>query len=387
MNATATQLQQEGLQALRAGKAADAERCFLGAIERGSTDAALWLALAFARVHQGRAEAALEAVDQALAMEPRNLRALLFKADHLDRMGDKRESLGYYQAALKVAGGEPQVPRDVAQALQRAQDVCQRQARAYEDYLRQALAAHDFDPAISPRFAESLEIAFGKQPLQLQQPTRYCFPGLPQQAFYPREQFGWVRELEAQTPAIRKELEQVLQDPQSFEPYLQTQDNQPQLNDRQNLDSMDWSACYLWRDGELNDDMARRCPRTVEALSRVPLCQVPGQMPSVLFSRLAPGATIVPHHGAVNTRLICHLPLIVPPDCGALRVGNYRRTWREGELLVFDDSMEHEAWNPGARERVVLLFDIWRPELTNDERQWVSTMLQAVKSYQAAQAG
>jgi aspartyl/asparaginyl beta-hydroxylase (cupin superfamily) len=107
-------------------------------------------------------------------------------------------------------------------------------------------------------------------------------------------------------------------------------------------------------------------------------------MPSALFSRLAPGARIVPHHGAVNTRLICHLPLIVPPDCGALRVGNYERAWREGEAFVFDDSMEHEAWNPSARERVVLLFDIWRPELTDEERHWVSQMLQAVDAYNSA---
>ncbi|MBN7799015.1 aspartyl/asparaginyl beta-hydroxylase domain-containing protein [Parahaliea mediterranea] len=383
MSTAVTQLQQQGLQALRTGNAADAERLFLQAIDSGGSDAALWLALAFARVNQGHAATALEAVDQALSVEPRNLRALLFKADHLDRMGEKRAALGYYQAALKVAAGEAQVPRDVAQALRRAAEVCGRQARDYEDFLRRALSEHGADPATSPRFAESLEIAFGKQPLQLQQPTRYCFPGLPQQAFYPREQFSWVAELEAQTDVIREELERVLEDPRAFEPYLQTQHNQPKLNNQQNLDSMDWSACYLWREGALNTGMAQRCPRTVEALSRLPLCQIPGQMPSVLFSRLSPGATIVPHYGAVNTRLICHLPLIVPPDCGALRVGNYQRPWREGELLIFDDSMEHEAWNPSARERVVLLFDIWRPELNEEERQWVSRMLQAVKAYEA----
>lgn len=382
MSTAVTQLQQQGLQALRAGNAADAERLFMQAIEGGSGDAALWLALAFARVNQGHDATALEAVDRALLVEPRNLRALLFKADHLDRMGDKRAALGYYQAALKVAAGQTQLPRDVAQALQRAGEVCARQARDYEDYLRRALSEPGGDPATSPRFAESLEIACGKQPLQLQQPTRYCFPGLPQQAFYPREQFAWVPELEALTGVIRQELKRVLEDPQAFEPYLQTQHNQPQLNNQQNLDSMDWSACYLWREGELNTGMAQRCPRTVEALSRLPLCQIPGQMPSVLFSRLAPGATIVPHHGMVNTRLICHLPLIVPPDCGGLRVGNHQRPWREGELLIFDDSMEHEAWNPSARERIVLLFDIWRPELDEEERQWVSRMLQAVKAYE-----
>jgi aspartyl/asparaginyl beta-hydroxylase (cupin superfamily) len=77
------------------------------------------------------------------------------------------------------------------------------------------------------------------------------------------------------------------------------------------------------------------------------------------------------------------LPLVVPPQCGELRVGNDRRSWREGELLVFDDTMEHEAWNESREERVVLLFDIWRPELGEAERHWVATMLQAVKAYEA----
>jgi aspartyl/asparaginyl beta-hydroxylase (cupin superfamily) len=118
------------------------------------------------------------------------------------------------------------------------------------------------------------------------------------------------------------------------------------------------------------------------ALENVPLCLIPGQMPSVLFSRLAPGTRIEPHHGAVNSRLICHLPLLVPQHCGELRVGNYSKAWREGELLVFDDSMEHEAWNHSRERRVVLLFDIWRPELDPEEWHWVAKMLQAVKAYE-----
>jgi aspartate beta-hydroxylase len=35
---------------------------------------------------------------------------------------------------------------------------------------------------------------------------------------------------------------------------------------------------------------------------------------------------------------------------------------------VFDDSFEHEAWNKGARERIVLIVDIWHPDLTPRER-------------------
>jgi len=75
--------------------------------------------------------------------------------------------------------------------------------------------------------------------------------------------------------------------------------------------------------------------------------------------------------------LICHLPLIVPPNCG-LRVGNETRTWREGEVLVFDDTIEHEAWNQSAAARVVMIFEIWRPELSEEERTLVAGLMQAI---------
>ncbi len=64
----------------------------------------------------------------------------------------------------------------------------------------------------------------------------------------------------------------------------------------------------------------------------------------------------------LNPRYICHLPLIVPGN-GALRLGSQKREWRKGELIAFDDTIEHEAWNNSGEDRLVLLFDVWRPEL------------------------
>jgi aspartyl/asparaginyl beta-hydroxylase (cupin superfamily) len=74
------------------------------------------------------------------------------------------------------------------------------------------------------------------------------------------------------------------------------------------------------------------------------------------------------------------LPLIVPPGCG-FRVGGETRAWEEGRLLVFDDTVEHEAWNHGDRDRILLIFDIWRPELDADERRAVTALFEAVDSY------
>ncbi len=146
------------------------------------------------------------------------------------------------------------------------------------------------------------------------------------------------------------------------------------------LNNPDWSAFYLWKDGKVLTENAKRCPRTMEALAHVPLTRVPGRSPTVLFSLLRPGARIPPHTGVLNTRLICHLPLIVPTGCG-LRVGNETREWVEGEGWLFDDTIEHEAWNNSDQTRVILLFEIWRPELSNDERELISEMLMSIDAY------
>ena len=90
-----------------------------------------------------------------------------------------------------------------------------------------------------------------------------------------------------------------------------------------------------------------------------------------MFSVLQPATRIPPHTGVSNTRLVVHLPLIIPPNCG-FRVGNETREWRPGTAWVFDDTIEHEAWNDSDRPRTILIFDIWSPFLSAAERELVS---------------
>jgi aspartyl/asparaginyl beta-hydroxylase (cupin superfamily) len=113
--------------------------------------------------------------------------------------------------------------------------------------------------------------------------------------------------------------------------------------------------------------MTRRFPKTWEAIRQAPLPGIYGWGPTVVFSLLKAGTRIPAHNGMYNIRLICHLPLIVPPGC-RFRVGNEIREWEVGKLMIFDDTIEHEAWNDSGEDRVVLIFDIWRPELTEEER-------------------
>ena len=42
-------------------------------------------------------------------------------------------------------------------------------------------------------------------------------------------------------------------------------------------------------------------------------------------------------------------------------VGGVTCTWRQGELLFFDDTYPHEVWNDSKEDRAVLLFDFERP--------------------------
>ena len=129
----------------------------------------------------------------------------------------------------------------------------------------------------------------------------------------------------------------------------------------------DWSACFLWEFGRKNEAVCELCPETAAALAAVPQSHVPGKAPNAFFSILRPGAHIPPHTGVTNTRAIIHLPLVVPDGC-TFRVGGETRHWREGEAFAFDDTIEHEARNDSNQRRVLLIFDVWNPHLTEAER-------------------
>ena len=355
--------------------AAEARQYFERAVAAGRADVAVYLGLASACATEGDHGAALAAVDQVLTAQPQNLRALILKADLLAARGDARAASAFYRAVVNFAPAEREMPAELRSDVRRAAALSENYAAAFETYLRERLPA-----AEGSRFAESLDILVGKKNVYFQQPRQYFFPGLPQVQFYPRETFAWLDGLEAATADIRSELLQVLKEDAAFHPYVERHARLPHLNALGLLDNPAWSAFFLWKNGELVAENAARCPKTVAALADAPLAFVKGRSPSVIFSLLRPGAHIPPHTGEVNTRLICHLPLIVPPDC-ALRVGNEARPVVDGKAWVFDDTIEHEAWNRSDQTRVILLFEVWRPELTGEERALVSSMFEAIEAY------
>lgn len=95
---------------------------------------------------------------------------------------------------------------------------------------------------------------------------------------------------------------------------------------------------------------------------------------------LRPGQRIEPHTGFLNCRLIVHLSLLTPPGC-SFRFGNETRYCQRGKAWVFNDTIEHEAFNPTGQTRVILLFEIWRPELSADEQRLISALLEASDNF------
>jgi aspartyl/asparaginyl beta-hydroxylase (cupin superfamily) len=148
------------------------------------------------------------------------------------------------------------------------------------------------------------------------------------------------------------------------------------------VDNPDWSTLYVFSQGRRVPEIEESFPQTLAAVEQLDLARITVRAPSILFSRLAPGARIPPHHGVMNARLICHLPLVVPPGCG-FRVGGEMREWREGELLVFDDTVKHEAWNDSSSDRIILIFDVWRPEVSPEERRAITALFQIVDNFGA----
>jgi len=376
-----TQLRKTGAEALRRGDARAARDSFQRLADAGQADINIWIALAGACGRLGDLPAAHTAADRALSLEARNLRALIVKADLLAHEGDVRAASSFYLAAVQAAPPLNQLTADLRADLQRANAIIQQHGRQFEQILGTELGKAGFDARTSShRFAQSIDLLFGRKQLYLQRPRYYHFPELPQIQFFDRRNFPWLDRVEAATAEIRDELLAILEDDAAFKPYVEKDPRRPGAAGDRMADNPEWSAFYLWKNGSPVAGNWERCPKTLAALSEVPLPQIPQRSPSILFSLMKPGAHIPPHNGFVNTRMICHLPLIVPDGC-YFRVGNDEREWVEGEAWAFDDTIEHEAWNRSARTRVVLLFEAWRPELTDEERAFVTAMFRAIDAH------
>ena len=346
-------------------------------------DAAIELNLSFVFRAMGDNSGEMGALTRALTIDPYCYPALLARAMLLERTGLTKAAARTYKNVIDIAPPADQLAPGLRQSLDHGREVVKQNAVALEAYIEERLRPARLKHAgeALERFEECKAIAVGAKKAYAQQPDMLLFPRLPAIQFYDNANFPWISQLEAATDAMRGELLKVLkEDHEKFAPYVNHPPGSP-LNQWAELNrSARWSVFYLWKDGERLDENCARCPQTRSVCDAIPMLEVPGYGPTVLFSLLSPHTRIPPHSGSTNARLIVHLPLIVPQGCG-FRVGNETREWQVGKAWVFDDTIEHEAWNDSDELRAIVMIDIWNPYLTIPERDLVSDLLVSLSDY------
>jgi hypothetical protein len=371
-------LARRGLDALQRGEFADARRAFDEVLASGRGTAQTWLLLAESCFRQPDDARAHEALDEVLKIDARNPFALLMKGDLFRRSGDDQAAIPYYRWGLSAVEGISPLPGDLPQRVSAAASAVREIESKFESHIAARLSEAGIG-TVPPRMKEALAIASGRQEIYLQQPTSFYYPGLPNTAWYEGTQFGWVADFEQAADDLAAEIRPILDEGAGIQPYVKAPKDRPSRG-HSLLDDPRWSAFYLWKDGELLADNARRCPTLMRLLELPEIPRIAGRSPMAMISILHPKTHIPPHSGMLNTRLICHIPLIVPAGC-RLRVGAETRTVEFGKAMIFDDSIEHEAWNDGQETRAVLLFEIWRPELSQDERSALTVLYESIGGY------
>ncbi|WP_304560022.1 aspartyl/asparaginyl beta-hydroxylase domain-containing protein [Sphingomonas immobilis] len=360
-----------GLNALKQGDHAAAAALLERAIAADPDAPELRLNLARARRDQNDDKGEEAALQGALSLDQRNFPALARMAELLERRGDVAGASERWSGVLAMAPMIEERSPELEAMLEHA--------RAFVEHARAAFAARidaglaESRAAASPRDLRRVDAcvdhALGRREIFANTCAGMHFPFLPADEFFDRDHFPWLADLEAQTDVIRAEIAAVLaEDAAAIRPYVAMAPGTP-ANKWSPLDrSLDWGAMHLWKDGQRDDAVCARVPRTAAIVETLPLSDLPGRTPTVFFSLLRPGAHLPAHTGVSNVRTIVHLPLIVPPGC-AFRVGGETREWREGEAFAFDDTIEHEAWNRSDQIRAILILDVWNPYITPVERE------------------
>lgn len=331
-----------------------------------------WMKLAAMANAMGDAAAALRAANGALSVEPLDFTALLMRAMQLHNLGRTDEAGMAYGRALA------QLPDAYPPQMEPVLEVARSRYRAWQQHQYDGLAAKvTAATPMTGKLERFISSALHIEPFEREGPTHYCYPGLGDAGYYDDALFGWMAELEAATDAISAEFEAAVNaEAAQLVPYINYPAGVPLEQWAALNNNRDWTAIHLLQNGRRIEANARHCPRLMSLLARLPQPQVAGAGPNAMFSLLAPGAHIPAHTGITNTRLVCHLPLIVPEGCW-FRVGDETRLWQRGKAWVFDDTVDHEAMNPSAELRVVMIFDIWHPALDAAERAGITAVIEA----------
>ena len=348
-------------------------RDLLEQITRSAPDLTdVWVKLASMQIATGDSTSALRSTECALEARPLDFSCLLMRANLLDRLGRGKQAGEAYGRAIHNA--PLHLPERAISALENAK---LRYRQWQESEKERLLAAISQKTLLTAKLTALTESSLRLIAPERSGPTNYCYPGLGETEFFDTTQLPWFAELEAAWVEIFGEFQALLESQQAhLLPYIQYPKNAP-LEQWEALNHNDgWRAAHLLQNGMTNWLNVKNCPTAMRLLAQLPQPCIVGSGPNAMFSLLAPHTHIPPHTGINNARLVCHLPLIVPEGCW-FRVGSQTRQWEPGKLLIFDDTIEHEAMNPSDHLRVVLIFDIWHPALDEQERAGISALIAA----------
>lgn len=380
-------LNELGVRMLARGAPDQAQALFARATAIEPRQPALWTNLAASLQALGRPAEQIEAIEKALAIEPRHVPALLLKGAYLEESGDARNAARIYQDAFASMPPGAEVPANIEAAWTHARALVDADLAALNAALEEPLARirAQHGGRRQRRVELCIDTLLGKRRAYYSQPTWMYFPELPAIEFFERADLPWLDAFEAATAEIRNELLQVLvADRDGLQPYIDFPEGLPIDQFRELNRSRRWSAYFHWNQGEPVAGHLARCPVTARLLETAPRCRIDGRAPTAFYSVLDANTRIPPHVGVTNTRCTVHVPLVVPPGCG-FRVGNTTREWVPGQAWVFDDTIEHEAWNLSDTPRAILLFDVWNPLLTAAERDMVKAATETYQQYYSLQ--
>jgi aspartate beta-hydroxylase len=380
--------------AMERGEAAQALELLRQARALAPDDATLSLRLGRAHESLGDEDNALRAYEDAVRLDPDLNPARLHLAAMLENQRSTEQALLHYSRAVKQAQerGRWLDPATTPPALRPLVERAVRMIRGG----RRSLLFGLLEPLIEKfgrdaltRVERCLRVYLGEEaavyPDDRQRPTFLYFPGLPTSAYLDLAAFPWIAELESRTTGIREELLRLLPTDAGRERVFLREDLEAQ-NLSSTVDPPSWNGYYFYRHGERRNENHAACPLTSAALDSLPLARVPKHAPETLFSVFTPGTHLALHRGVTNTRVVGHLPLIIPGDC-ALNVGGELHVWQEGKVVVFDDTYAHEAWNRSRQTRVILIFDLWNPYLTEVERAALCDVVVAIGGLREAVDG
>jgi tetratricopeptide (TPR) repeat protein len=339
------------------------------AVAQGAAGFETLIKLSALRRAAGDSRGALAALDLALAQSPLDFTALLMRATHLESLGRTDEAGVTFGRALAQAPRNP--PQPLIPVLKTAQTKYAAWQGRQADYLR--AVAGSPSPMLDRLITNAVRLTAPDRVGS----THYCYPGLAEIPFHDRARFPWLCALETATDTIEAEFAALIaSQAAALVPYIQYSEGAPVAQWAELNHNRDWTAIHLIEHGEIKAANADHCPQTMALLRALPQPEIRAAGPNAMFSLLAPHTHIPPHTGITNTRLVCHLPLIVPDGCW-FRVGGETREWNRGEAWIFDDTIEHEAMNPSDQLRVILIVDLWHPDLSAEERAGISAIIGA----------